>query len=158
VEAEPSHFRWMREVFKDNGLDPRQHRLIEAAVSDKDGEVVFHVGNPQEWWGQRFAAGDKPDSPETLVQRLRRLGARFLGMTGPAGPAKTGLRRVRAVTLNNLLADLGTIDLIDSDIQGEEAMVFESAAALVDAQVKRVHVATHDPDGEERLRALFRGL
>ncbi len=32
VEAEPTHFEWLKQHFNDNGLDPAQHELIEAAV------------------------------------------------------------------------------------------------------------------------------
>ena len=36
VEAEPQHFVWMQQHFRSNGLDPYQHRLIEAAVMARD--------------------------------------------------------------------------------------------------------------------------
>ena len=52
VEAEPTHFEWLKLHFADNGLDPSHHALIHAAVSDADGETFFYVGNPAEWYGQ----------------------------------------------------------------------------------------------------------
>src|SRR5262245_54566061 len=158
VEAEPSNFRWMKEVFRDNGLDPREHWLIEAAVNDKDGEVLFHVGDAQRWYGQRIAAGGSPEAPESWGRRLMRYAARVFGRKPQADPQQVGLRRVKAISLNRILAKLGTVDLIDADIQGEEALVFEASADRVDAQVRRVHIGTHGPEVEAQLRALFRRL
>jgi hypothetical protein len=61
VEADPVHFDWLRWHFLDNGLDPKEHRLINAAVSDTPGVVQPCIrgpigGNcdlrPNEWYGQ----------------------------------------------------------------------------------------------------------
>ena len=61
VEADPAHFRMMHEHFRINGLDPRDHLLVQAAVTDHDGEVWFTTGSPREWWGQAVVNG--PDYP-----------------------------------------------------------------------------------------------
>jgi len=37
VEAEPTVFGWMREHFRHNGLKPRRHTLLHAAVTDEAG-------------------------------------------------------------------------------------------------------------------------
>lgn len=58
VEAEPTHFEWLKLHFADNGLDPSQHTLIRAAVSDAEGETFFLVGGPSEWYGQCIALTD----------------------------------------------------------------------------------------------------
>ncbi|MFB3786087.1 MAG: FkbM family methyltransferase [bacterium] len=52
VEAEPDHYRYMREHFEDNGIDLTRCQLIEAAVSGQNGAVRFHTGRPDEWYGQ----------------------------------------------------------------------------------------------------------
>src|SRR4029077_5803486 len=52
VEAEPTHFAWMKEHFSDNGIDPPLHDLIPAAVSCTEGFISFHVGKPSAWYGQ----------------------------------------------------------------------------------------------------------
>ena len=45
VEAEPHHFSWLNATFADNGLNPADHRLIEAAVSDR-GTALFYIASP----------------------------------------------------------------------------------------------------------------
>lgn len=62
------------------------------------------------------------------------------------------------VTLNEILQETGIVDLVDADIQGSEADVFETSSALLDWRVKRVHIGTHSEDQENRLRALFSEL
>lgn len=52
VEAEPTHFKWMLEHFADNGIDPADHVLIEAAASGRSGHAWFYFGKPDAWYGQ----------------------------------------------------------------------------------------------------------
>lgn len=56
VEAEPTHFQWMKEHCQDNGIE--HVKLIEAAVDEKDGQAKFHFGNPSEWYGQCIGGKD----------------------------------------------------------------------------------------------------
>jgi hypothetical protein len=93
--------------------------------------VQFGVGQPASWYGQAIADGTW--SPEHVAT-------------------------VDAVTLSDLLEPLERVDLIHCDIQGAEADVFEEAATSVAAKVQRVHVGTHGPDVERRLRRLFSSL
>jgi FkbM family methyltransferase len=128
VEAEPTHFRWLELHCADNDVDAT---LIQAAVTSTGGTVEFGVGRPASWYGQAIADGTwSPERVETVA----------------------------AVTLSELLAPLESVDLIHCDIQSAEADVFEEAAEAVDAKVKRVHIGTHDADGERRLREVFSSL
>jgi len=126
VEGEPTHFEWLKIHFVDHGLDPQQHALIHAAVSDADGETFFHVGRPAEWYGQSIAYSD------------------------------TGCT-VRKITLRSVLEPLGSVDLLDSDVQGEELKCCSSAIDLLDAKVKRLYIGTHSPEIEAGLRTLLDG-
>jgi FkbM family methyltransferase len=45
VEADPTHFQWMMQHFKDNGIDAQSVRAIQAAVTATDGKVGFQAGN-----------------------------------------------------------------------------------------------------------------
>src|SRR5262249_46457154 len=65
---------------------------------------------------------------------------------------------VKAISLNSILEKLERIDLIDADIQGSEAAVFEASTALLNARVRKVHIETHSPEQEARLRILFSAL
>ena len=128
VEAEPTHFRWLELHCRDNDVDAN---LVQAAVAPTRGKVEFGVGRPASWYVQAIADGTW--SPESVVT-------------------------VDAVALSDLLEPLDRVDLIHCDMQGAEAAVFEEAAPVVDAKVQRVHVGTHGPDVERRLRELFSSL
>jgi FkbM family methyltransferase len=126
VEAEPTHFQWMIQHLADNSLDASDFRLIQGAVAETDGKVGFHVGESE------FG---KP--ADWYGQHI-------------GGPAL-----VDAVSLSTVLQPLGTVDLIDMDIQGAELRVLEAAAQEVDDKVKRIHIGTHAPDIEQGLHSLF---
>lgn len=151
VEAEPTHFLWMKKFLRDNGIDPNRHWLLKAAVSDKPGWVTFLIGNPDKWYGQSVL-GDQAPIPPSIWSRL--LNCIWPRKQSNAVEART----VRAITLNAVLRRVGLVDLVDADIQGSEASVFEAAADLLNAQVKAVHIGTHSEEQETRLRALFSRL
>ena len=129
VEAEPTHFQWMKQHLQENGVDLSRCHLIEAAVTDKDGEVGFYVGETP--WG---------------------------GPSDCYGQSIGGPTKVKALSLNTVLQPFPRVDLIDMDIQGAEWEVLEAAADEVDRRVKRVHVETHNRAVESGLRALFSRL
>ncbi|HET9607692.1 MAG TPA: FkbM family methyltransferase [Nitrospira sp.] len=130
VEAEPTHFEWLKQHFNDNGLDPAQHELIEAAVDGQERTVRFCVGKPDEWWGQKMS------NP-------------FLDSQG------VPCREVKTITLSRILGALGLVDLIDLDVEKAELVVLQSAIEELNQKVKRVHIGTHTPEIEQGLRALF---
>lgn len=130
VEAEPTHFEWMRQHFRDNGLDLEQHELIEAAVDDYERTIRFYVGKPDEWYGQRIV------QPEERIEGL-------------------AVREVKTITLTRILDRLELVDLIDLDVEGAEWVVLRSAIEQLNQKVKRVHIGTHASDLERALRALF---
>jgi FkbM family methyltransferase len=150
VEAEPGHFRWMKEHLDDNDIDPARARLVQAAVAASEGHAWFHVGDPAEWYGQKIE--DSAPAEPTGSRWFSALSRRF------AKKPQRLLTRVPAVTLRSLLEPDEIIDLIDSDIQGAEADVFEAAGERLTEVVRRVHIGTHSEENEERLRALFRQL
>ena len=91
--------------------------------------------------------------------------ASFGGAIGGGGDI-----HVPAMSLATLIGT-SVVDLLDVDIQGAEATVFKSHTALLNAQVKRVHIGTHgsghaiaDPDWakgneiEAPLKAFFEQL
>jgi FkbM family methyltransferase len=129
VEAEPTHFGWMVAHFRDNDLDPDDHCLVEAAVDRSEGDALFTIGRPGDWYGQAIV---------------------------PRGTSGYELVTVRTITLSSLLADVERVDLIDLDVQGVELAVLESAIDELDQKVRRVHVGTHGSDLETGLRELFR--
>jgi FkbM family methyltransferase len=149
VEAEPTHFAWMRRHPIDNDIDPSKTQLHNAAVARAEREVRFHVGDPADWYGQKI----EPDAPaEPSPKRWRRV------RRSRAAQPRRRLERLQAITLQSLLVEDEVVDLIDSDVQGAEAEVFEAAGDRLTDVVRRVHVGTHSDDNEERLRRLFTRL
>jgi FkbM family methyltransferase len=150
VEAEPTHFRWMLQHFRDNSVDAESLTLIEAAVAAEDGRVRFHVGDPSAWYGQ--AIDPNPPHPVPPASALRQLRALFQRR---ARDDERAIVDVRAVTLTSILVGLERVDLIDLDVQGVEADVLESAEDTLTEKVERVHIGTHSAENERRLRVLF---
>lgn len=46
VEAEPTHFAWLKQNLEDNNVSLENCHLIQAAMAGKDGKIGFQVGNP----------------------------------------------------------------------------------------------------------------
>jgi FkbM family methyltransferase len=137
VEAEPTHFAWLRIHLRDNGIDLNFCDLHHAALAARGGEALFLTGKPDEWYGQRIIEAEElrevaDEDTDTVV--------------------------VPTLTLGSLIRDLDHVDLVDLDIQGAEAEVLANASVELDTKVRRVHVATHSEDVETELRALFRTL
>ncbi len=137
VEADPTHFEFLKEHFHDNGVNPAAHMLINAAVSKDDGYVPFATGHARDWYGQ------------CIVDR-------------PLDFASYGLDEVKVVTtpaisLRMLLRDVERVDLIDMDIQGAEFYVVAAAIDVLNAKVRRMHIETHAKSIEDNLRPLLAG-
>jgi len=130
VEADTAHMTMMATHFRDNGIDPAAHHLIEAAVTDRDREVLFQEGDPFAWWGQS-------------VQSSGAVTAEYRTISKPG------------IALSTLLKPFDFVDLIDADIQGEELKVFVAARDSLARKVRRVHIGTHGRGLEYGLRELF---
>lgn len=147
TSPEPRHYAWLATHFRDNGLEPSEHKLIRAAVCEKRGRVDFYCGNSAGWYGQAIA-------PRRST--WARLGA-FVHRIRPKDSQDTDLKviSVRSISLSQLLQSHPCVDLIDLDVQGEERTVLTEAIEQLDAKVKRVHVGTHSAEIEDQLRKLF---
>jgi FkbM family methyltransferase len=135
VEAEPTHFAWLRRHTRDNGLRRWSRRgscrLIHAAVSGSEGEDDFYVGDPAGWYGQALV---RPENAGADAQVMR----------------------VETVRLSQLLRRLGFVDLVDMDIQGAELEVLAEARSEL-SRVRRIYVETHSAAIDEALPEIFSG-
>ena len=135
VEAEPTHFEWLKQNFADNDIVSDRHKLIQAAVSDTPEECGFLTGRPAEWYGQRIAEPGED------------------GITDALGyPA---VRITQCVTLAELLKLVTSVDLIDMDIQGMEYRVIAAGIDDLNSKVKRLHIATHSHELSGALQSLL---
>ncbi len=154
VEAEPTHFEWMKQHFEDNGLNPEDHALIRGAISKQDGMTWFIVGDPGAWYGQRMAL--PVDLWQWARQRLRRF---FMKVSRDSereeGSPLYDFEKVRTIGLSTLLRSLKKVDLIDLDVQGSELEVLRAASEELNSKARRVHIGTHNRKVESGLRTLF---
>jgi FkbM family methyltransferase len=132
VEAEPTHYKMMKAHFEDNGLDWREHTLIEAAVAPEAGEVHFTVGAADAWWGQAILP--TPDYGYGAIEGV-------------------SVKSVPAVTVSSILETVDRVDLIDMDIQGAEAGVIAASVEVLGKKVRRLHIGTHSAEVEAQIRA-----
>jgi FkbM family methyltransferase len=155
VEGEPLHFKWLQQHFRQNGLQPAEHTLVQAVVSDQPGTTLFYIGMPNggedradQWYGQAIAGSY--EKPRNKAQEL------YEGL--PVVELKSGWKsiEVQAVTLGNLLRNLDRVDLIDMDVQGEELKIVRSAIDELDRKVCRLHIGTHNPEVEKGLKETLR--
>ncbi|MEM1211904.1 MAG: FkbM family methyltransferase [Planctomycetota bacterium] len=141
VEAEPDHFAMMRQHLNDNGL--LQHagvtcHLHPTAVDAQSGEVPFHIGHPDQWYGQAIARGDAAGKMQAFPQ--------------------ASIQNVTALALDQILEPFDHVDLLDLDIQGAEHTVLAAAADTLQQKVQRVHIGTHSNALEAELRTLFNAM
>ena len=134
-EAEPTHFRWIKEHFADNGIDCEQHDVVQAAVGAADGVTPFFVGCPAEWYGQSIA----PACSATPWYR------KVLRKFKKAVPMDT-VAEVKMLSLSSVLQNFERVDFVHMDIQGAELDVVSSGIAELNEKVRRLHIATHSPD------------
>jgi FkbM family methyltransferase len=135
VEAEPTHYIWLREHFTENGLDPDRHRLIQAAVAEDYGLANFVVGNSAKWWGQAIVDIDF-------------YAARNANTSDP-------VIHVPMIPLSALLEKEDLVDLIDMDVQGVEFEIVKEAIRGLNKKVRRLHIGTHSSEIEASLRTLL---
>jgi hypothetical protein len=168
VEGDPENFAWAQKHFRDNSIDPNRHWLINCAISDSNKPVLFPVGEPGSGVNNCIA---------TNTERSRRIYAEELarrpdladvvrnliiaGKTGievrpvSAAEFRTNVEFVSAVRLADILGPFECVDLLESDIQQSESVVFPPAMDLIKAKVKRVHLATHGTEVHAQLLPLF---
>jgi FkbM family methyltransferase len=137
VEAEPSHFEWIKMVLRDNDIDPDVQDLWCGAVADRDRDAVLLTGPdpPEQVWGHRTIRPDQLAS--------------WVSLPGYK------LRAVPGFSIETVLSRCEYVDLVDIDVQGVEHEILEPAFETLDMKVGIVHVGTHSTEAEQRLRAAF---
>ncbi len=155
VEAERTHFAWMEQHIRDNGLPMSDFVLRRAAVGSRDGKGAFQMGAPDRTYGEKLRSGSRV---RAWRGRIRALLLAALGRLDAASAALTEQRTIEEVdviALDALLGDFARVDLVDMDIQGTELEVLTAAADAVDRKVVRCHIETHTRRVEAGLRKLF---
>ena len=166
VEADPESAEWIRQHFRDNGIDPTSYWIVQAAVSDTNQPVLFPVGAPglgsnncvstnerkarNHWVGVIRRNGNSDSAMENLI----RYGT--TGLMHDLGEGHAGeVKFVSAVTLADLLAPFQRVDLLECDIQQSEFVVLPPFIDLLRQKVKRIHIGTHGKGIHSILLRLF---
>lgn len=156
VEADPTHFEWIKTNLADNGIQQKNISLFDCVVSGEEKTVYFWHGDPDNWYGQSVMdAGmlkhiqEKPADQRKYNAFIREPNI-IDRLFGPK-PIRR-VTPVRSITLETALAGVGIVDLIDMDIQGAEADVICSSLSLLKQRVLRLHIGTHSHDIESRIR------
>ncbi len=122
IEGDPQHFQSLRQHFADNGFDPDQHALFEAAVGVAAGVAQWPiVEHPTEEWGCR-PIQDTGDYTGRQFQNTK---------------------KVDIVPFIDLVAREPRWDLIHVDVQGDEVDICRSCIDDLNARVRRIIVGTH---------------
>ncbi len=157
VEASEEHCDYMRSHFADNGLDVRQHTLLQGIVAQRDGVAEFPtLLDPAHDWGA--AAVNLHKSPaERLARRVLRpvrAAAHYVrhGKTG-ASPVE----RITSYSIPTLLKPFERVDLVHIDIQGHEYEVLRCSRQALKRKVRRLVIGTHSRLIEEKLLAELAG-
>jgi hypothetical protein len=134
VEAEDIHYRWMLEHLANNGVADRQFLAVHRPVSDVEKDVLFTQGHPTEWYGQAILA-----SPDTPFGKW----------------PESSVIPMRAISIVDVLNQVGLLDSLHADVQGEERVIFPACIDRLDASAKRVHIGTHSREIDVMLNRLF---
>ncbi|WP_068082679.1 FkbM family methyltransferase [Polycladidibacter stylochi] len=153
VEAEPQHVRWIHEHAGLNSDDLFDYEVVDGVVAAENGCCNFYVSDGQEldvkksreWFGQSIATEAAADIAQDKSE--------YMGHEVIECASGAKAIEVTAHSINDLLAKWGELDLIDMDVQGEEASIIEAGIEQLSENVKRLHIGTHYAEGEARIRA-----
>ena len=156
VEAEPDHFRYMKQHMKDNNIDRKKYRLILAAATNYCGHCWFHVGNPTRWYGQSLVSEKalKEITPTSIILKILDL----LNIRSRIMYEGRAVQRMPCVDLKEVVRNQNYIDYMMLDIQEAEEMFLTRYPEILQKTVKMVNVGTHGNTIENNLRKYFSDL
>jgi FkbM family methyltransferase len=138
VEADPDHFDFMRQHFRDNGIDPDAHFLLNAAAGARAGTARWpKVANPFSEWAIRPARENNAADASY------------------DGPRLEHCAEVPVLAVTDLLECESRWDLVHIDLQGWEGEICAAAADVMDRRVHRLVVGLHSRRLEGEVLELF---
>jgi hypothetical protein len=168
VEPIPENMEWVRRNMRDNGIDPDEQWLIEAAIGPDNEPAFFPVGSPglgaQNCIETNEEAARARYLDEFIAQgRTEEALANLLlhNTTGLQQDIIKGknllgeIKLVSTVTLEDVLGPLERVDLLECDLQTSEILVFPPARPLLKRKVHRIHMGTHGKDIHRSLLQMF---
>ncbi len=171
VDGVPENMEMTRQHFRNNGLDPDEHWMVEAAMSGDNKPVLFPIGSPGSGAQNCVDTNSTParmailelarrnNSTDNLAENLLLRNATDLTVPLVPNPDVdwTGeITFVSAVTLKDLLTPFARVDYVEADLQESERLVFPPAMDLLTKKVRRVHLGTHGDPTHDMLEGMFR--
>ena len=148
VEGDPAHFAFMQDHFRDNGFDPDEYCLFNAAVGVNAGRARFpKLEDPAGDWGTRpLGAAAAGETVSTLS-----------GEPDYRGVVYESYSEVDILPISSLLECEAVWDLVHIDVQGWEFELCKASADLLDQRVRWLVIGTHSRKIEgDLVELLFR--
>lgn len=168
VEPIPENMEWIRRNMRDNGIDPTEQWLLQTAIGANNEPAFFPVGSPglgaqncietneeaaRARYLQEFVAQGRT---EEALRNLLLHNTTGLQQDIIKGKNLLGeIRLVSTITLQDLLGPLERVDLLESDLQTSEILVFPPFRPLLKRKVHRIHIGTHGQDIHRSLLQMF---
>jgi FkbM family methyltransferase len=138
VEADPDRFAFMCQHFRDNGINPDAHTLLNAAVGARAGRARWpRVADPFNEWAVRPALDNNAADASYNGVRLSRW------------------VEIPVLPISDLLKRELRWNLVHIDLQGWEGEICAAAADIMDQRVQRLVVSLHSRRLEGELLGLF---
>ena len=168
VDPIPEQIEWIKRHMRDNGIDPDEQWIINAAISDRNDPVFFPIGaiglgahnciasNEQIARHQYFNEIVENGHVEAALESLLLDNSTGLNRDVIAGENSSAeIRLISAVTLQDVLGPLDRVDLLESDIQQSEMIVYPPYRDLLKRKVHRLHIGTHGREVHRMLHEMF---
>ncbi len=151
VEMEPTRFKWMKEHYRNNGLDPNEHTLIHSAVSDHENDTLYFVeGVSEHNYGLSLLRAPGLRSKEIKNDNLSNKDSNIKKSHADSN------MRIPCVRLKNLMQNFDMVDIIHMDVQGEELVVIRDSIDVLKKKTKRLLIGTHSRLLHNRIGSLLR--
>ena len=155
VEPEPYLLHSARRHFSNNGIEPSEHWLVPVAVTTEGRPTLILTGKARAGLARLYGTvlidgiikmlTDR-DAVEAGLRNLLGYMRIGLNMAEPGADADNDVAVVSALALKDILAPLDRVDLMDIDIQGDEATVLPDTMDMLARKVRRIHLGTHHMD------------
>lgn len=168
VEPVPGNIEWIKRHMRNNDIDPDQQWIVPLAISDTVEPLFFPVGGPGVGSNNCYSTNEKAArthyADEFIGRGMAADALRNLLLNNTTGMMKdlvpghdfqAEIKLVSAITLKELLGPFERIDLLESDIQQSEILVFPPFADLLRRKVRRIHVGTHGKEVHAALHNMF---
>ncbi len=166
IEADPDRYDCALRHFAANGLDPEDHWLIKAAVSDTNEPALFPYGggvgdnNIFNVEDDNISLAEKLASEGVAGQIIKNIFANMqtgvkIQRSDPRHRSDFMLSVVSSLTIGDVLGPFDYVDYADFDIQSAEAFVVPPAIGVLNQKVRRIHFGTHGEHIHGQLKQLF---